>query len=86
MERRMAMLKQKEDSDFIMGTSVRSPANKSKPDSENSTPAEKGVKRLLCLLDLKRWDVYTQIIMFYRSKDHLHSHVCTLKKTQVYMK
>lgn len=50
----MAMLKQKEDSDFIMGTSVRSPANKSKPDSENSTPAEKGVKRLLCLLDLKR--------------------------------
>lgn len=45
MERRMAMLKQKEDSDFIMGTSVRSPANKSKPESENSTPAEKGVKR-----------------------------------------
>ncbi|XP_011425700.3 male-specific lethal 1 homolog [Magallana gigas] len=45
MERRMAMLKQKEDSDFIMGTSVRSPANKSKPESENSTTAEKGVKR-----------------------------------------
>lgn len=39
------MLKQKEDSDFIMGTSVRSPANKSKPESEYSTPAEKGVKR-----------------------------------------
>lgn len=44
----MAMLKQKEDSDFIMGTSVRSQANKSKPESEISTPAEKGVKRLLC--------------------------------------
>ncbi|XP_048755998.1 male-specific lethal 1-like 1 [Ostrea edulis] len=45
MERRMAMLKQKEDSDFIMGTSPRSPANRGKTDTENSTPSERGVKR-----------------------------------------
>lgn len=41
------MLKQKEDSDFIMGTSPRSPANRGKTDTENSTPSERGVKRLI---------------------------------------
>ncbi|XP_022309783.2 male-specific lethal 1 homolog [Crassostrea virginica] len=45
MERRMALLKQKEDSDFIMGTSPRSPISKNRQESEISTPAERGVKR-----------------------------------------
>ncbi|XP_061186177.1 male-specific lethal 1 homolog [Saccostrea echinata] len=45
MERRMALLKQKEDSDFIMGNSPRSPASRNKADTENPTPAERGVKR-----------------------------------------